>query len=72
MSSNVVPIRVARQAALDDPADLEMARRLFAPYAPVPLSREHEIALRQIQEHEAQIAKHAQQIRWLRMSLEST
>lgn len=70
--NNVVPLRVARQAALDDPADLEMARRRFAPYAPVPLSREHEVTLRRIQEHEAQIARHAQEIRWLRMSLETT
>ena len=71
MSIINVDFRTARAAALDTPADLELARQRFAPYMPLPLSRETEVLLAEIQEHERAIAKHAGQIRWLRLSLET-
>lgn len=66
-----VDFRTARDAALDTPADLELARQRFAPYMPLPLSRETEVLLAEIQEHERAIAIHAGQIRWLKLSLET-
>lgn len=72
MSVTHVDFRTAHNAALDTPADLELARQRFAPYKAVPLSRETEVLLQEIQRHERAIAEHANQIRWLRMSLETT
>lgn len=69
--TNVVPLRVARQAALDDPADLVMARDRYARHLPLPLSATVEIALRKIQIHESEIATHMERIRWLRLEIES-
>lgn len=67
-----VDFRRAQAAQLDTPADLEMARQLFAPYLAIPLSREHEVALREIQDCQTQIGKLGERIRWLRLSLQTT
>lgn len=71
--NNVVTVdfRSTAQAAVDDLVDLEIARQRFAPQAPLPMSREVEVTLQQIRNHEREIAKRAGQIRWLRLSLES-
>lgn len=66
-----VDFRTAAQAAQDDPADLDMARRRFAPYARLPLSREAEVTLLKIAQKEAEIGKLAGEIRWLRLALET-
>lgn len=71
MSITHVDFRTARAAALDTPADLELARQRFAPYKALPISRETEVLLQQIRQHEIAIAKHAEQIRWLRLSIET-
>lgn len=68
---NVVPFRVAAQAAIDDPADIEMARKRYASQHALPLSVEVEVTLKKIQHHEESIAAHAHQIRWLRLELET-
>ncbi len=71
MSVTHVNFRTAQAAALDTPADLELARQRFAPYKALPLSRESEVLLQEIQRHEQAIAQHANQIRWLKLSLET-
>jgi len=71
MSVRPVNFRIARDAALDTPADLDLARAIHAPHLRLPISRTHEVILREIREHEAEIARRAQAIRWLKLSLET-
>lgn len=63
--------RTAAAAAQDTPADLDMARRRFAPHARLPLSHEAELTLLKIAQKEAEMGKLAGEIRWLRLALET-
>lgn len=67
---NSIDFRTARQAAQDDPADLEMARQRFAPHLQ-NLNTDQERTLRRIRSLEKEIADRANQIRLLRMQLEA-